>query len=143
MSDRPRATSPDPWLRGWPWLHLALCALALLLLYHGALRAPFFSDDQSLVLENPVIEGLSPAHLRAIFEPHGTQVVLTGTYAPIHMLAMALERAAFGLEPLGWHVVNVLLHALATVLVGSLFLASGLSAPPVSSSAPSATPFLM
>jgi hypothetical protein len=128
VSDRPRATSDDPWLRGWPWLHLALCAGALLVLYHGALQAPFFSDDHDLILENPVIEGLLPAHLRAIFEPHGTQVVLTGTYAPLHMLAMALERAAFGLEPLAWHVVNVLLHALATVLVASLLLASGLSA---------------
>ena len=129
MSDPPRATSEDPWLRGWPWLHLALCAAVLLVLYHGALRAPFFSDDHDLILENPVIEGLSPAHLRAIFEPHGTQVVLTGTYAPLHMLAMALERAAFGLEPLAWHVANVLLHALATVLVASLLLASGLSSP--------------
>jgi hypothetical protein len=128
VSDPARATH-DPWLRGWPWLHLALCAAALLALYHGALSAPFFSDDHALILENPVTEGLSPAHLRAMFEPHGTQVVLTGTYAPLHMLAMALERAAFGLEqPLAWHVANVLLHALATVLVASLLLASGLSA---------------
>jgi len=127
VSDAPRATSEGPWLRGWPWLHLALCALALLALYHGALHAPFFSDDNDLILENPVIEGLSPAHLRAIFEPHGTQIVLTGTYAPLHMLAMAVERAAFGLEPPGWHVTNVLLHALATVLVASLLLASGVS----------------
>lgn len=127
MSDPPRATFDDPWLRGWPWLHLGLCAVVLLALYHGALHAPFFSDDHDLILENPVIEGLSPAHLRAIFEPHGTQVVLTGTWAPLHMLAMALERAAFGLEPFAWHVANVLLHALATVLVASLLLASGLS----------------
>src|SRR5262249_25224398 len=125
----PAGATEDPWLRGWPWVHLALSAFALLALYHGALHAPFFSDDQDLIVENPVIEGLTPAHLRAIFEPHGTQVVLTGTYAPLHMLAMALERAAFGLEPLAWHVANVLLHALATVLVASLLLASGLSAP--------------
>ena len=127
MSDPPRAI-PETWLRGWPWLHLALAACALLALYHGALRAPFFSDDHPFIVENPVIEGLSPAHWRAMFEPRGSQVVLTGTYAPLHMLAMALERAAFGLEPFGWHVVNVLLHALATVLVASLFLASGLPA---------------
>jgi hypothetical protein len=128
VSDPPRAT-PHPWLRGWPWLHLALAAALLLALYHGALRAPFFSDDHAFILENPVTEGLSPAHWRAMFEPHGSQVVLTGTYAPLHMLATALERAAFGIdEPFGWHVVNVLLHALATVLVASLLLASGLTA---------------
>jgi len=131
VSDSPRETPRvrNPWLRGWPWLHLAVCAVVLLSLYRGALEGPFFSDDTDLILENPVVEGLSPAHLRAIFEPRGTQTVLTGTWAPFHMLAMATERVLFGLEPPAWHVVNVLLHAIATVLVASLFLASGIAPP--------------
>jgi len=131
VSDPPRDPPRvrDPWLRGWPWLHLVVCAVVLLSLYRGALAGPFISDDTDLIVDNPVVEGLSPAHLRAIFEPRGTQTVLTGTWAPLHMLAIATERVLFGLEPPAWHVVNVLLHALATVLVASLFLASGLAPP--------------
>ena len=119
----------DPWLRGWPYLHFAVCAVVLLSVYQACFTGGFFSDDQALILQNPVTEGLSPAHLRAMFEPHGTQVVLTGTYAPLHMLFTALERVLLGLEPAGWHVVNVLLHAGATLLVASLFLASGIPGP--------------
>src|SRR5215470_12432421 len=85
VTDSPRDPTRDPWLRGWPWLHLVVCAVVLLSLYRGALTGPFFSDDTDLILENPVVEGLSPAHLRAIFEPRGTQTVLTGTWAPFHM----------------------------------------------------------
>ncbi len=130
MSDAPRGElhtpSDAPWLRGWPLLHLALCAGALLLVYRGAFPGPFFSDDHDLILENPIAEGLSLAHLRQMFDPRGSQLALTATYAPLHMLTIALERALFGLEPLGWHVFNVLLHAGATLLLASLFLASGI-----------------
>jgi hypothetical protein len=125
--DEAPAREDRAWLRGWPWLHLGTAAVALGWLYRGALSGPFFSDDEGLILQNPLTEGLSPAHLFAIFDPAGSQLVLTGTWAPLHMLWMALERAVFGLDPAGWHLVNVLLHALATCLVASLMLASGLA----------------
>jgi hypothetical protein len=133
VSDAPRdpadVRAGEAWLRGWPWLHLALASGALLVLYRGALGGPFFSDDNAFIVQNPLIEGLSPAHLAAILDPGGSQLVLTGTYAPLHLLVMAFERVLFGLEPFGWHVVNVLLHALASVLFASLLLASRVRPP--------------
>jgi hypothetical protein len=129
-ADPPASEAPrSEWLRGWPWLHLALCAGVLLCVYQGSYSGPFFSDDNDFILENPIIEGLSPAHLRQMFDPRGSQLALTATYAPLHMLTLALERALFGLEPLPWHVFNVLLHAVATLLLASLFLASRIPAP--------------
>ena len=59
-----------------------------------------------------------------MFDPFGTQIALTGTYAPLHMLATALERALLGPDPRAWHGINVALHAVATLLLASLFLAS-------------------
>jgi protein O-mannosyl-transferase len=131
VNETPRANEGSAWLRGWPWLHFALCVAALWIVYRGAFAGPFFSDDQDLILENPIVEGLSPAHWWAMFDPFGTQIALTGTYAPLHMLATALERALLGPEPGPWHGVNLALHAGASLLLASLFLASRI--PPAAS----------
>ena len=49
-------------------------------------------------------------------------------YAPVQMLTHALEWQIFGARTTGYHVVNVLLHALGAALLALVFADAGLSA---------------
>jgi hypothetical protein len=98
-------------------LFLGFAAIDLLLL-RDALHGPFLSDDLGYVVHNPYVAALSMENLRAIFDPWSpAQVYAVGNYSPVHLLLHALERSAFGDRVLGYHVVNVLVHALAAVLL--------------------------
>ena len=106
-------------LRSFPsarW-HLAmigvLLALAMLPFLHS-LGYPFVYDDRALVVENE--------HLRSL-EPH---LFLTGPslsahrlewYRPVTLYSLALNYRLFGLEPFGYHLTNLLLHAVNVLLV--------------------------
>ena len=91
-----------------------------LAVYRPALHGSFVSDDIGYVLGNPWIHELSAANLVAILDPSGPAAKHTINYAPVHLLLHALEWRLFGADVLGYHVVNVILHALASVLVAAL-----------------------
>src|SRR4051794_13147071 len=46
-----------------------------------------------------------------------TQLDATPQYQPVTFTLLAMEHLLWGLSPLGYHIVNLLLHALAAVLV--------------------------
>jgi len=96
----------------------------LLVLYGPALRGPFVSDDFGY-LTSPYTESLDPTSLSRMFDPAGDARLYTGNYAPVHLLLHALERSWFGPDPLGYHVVNVCVHALNALLLAALLLRSG------------------
>jgi tetratricopeptide (TPR) repeat protein len=74
--------------------------------YAGALPAPFFFDDLPTVVENPSIR-----HLGAI------GWILRGSRRPLTNLSFAVDHARYGTGPFGWHLTNVLLHALVCLLL--------------------------
>ncbi|HPS72829.1 MAG TPA: tetratricopeptide repeat protein [Bacteroidales bacterium] len=76
-------------------------------------------DDDQNVYENHQIDNLSAENIRAIF----TTPVL-GNYNPLPILTFAIEKQFFGLDPGMYHLDNLLLHILNTLLV--FFLARGL-----------------
>lgn len=94
--------------------------------YAPAMDGEFISDDQHYVWANPYLQELSLASLREIWDPTSPLVGLVENYAPVHITAHALERHVFGDDTTGYHVVNVVLHALASVLLVALFLRTGL-----------------
>jgi protein O-mannosyl-transferase len=111
------AAAPRPWPRAWPLLAFgALFALGLAL-YWRALSAPFVSDDIGYLVSHPYTAPLSWANLRAILDPTGPAKLYTANYAPVHLLLTALERSMFADALVGYHLVNVALHALAAVLL--------------------------
>jgi hypothetical protein len=108
----------------WPWpaalcLWLGFAGLALLL-YHPAASGPLITDDY-LVLTGPYMGSLSGRNLLDILDPRGDAVALTWNYAPVHLLAHALEIQLFGARTTGYHIVNILLHASNAVLLCALF----------------------
>lgn len=85
--------------------------------YLNTLGHDFVYDDQLQILRNPNIRDL--AYVKEIFAENfwkfrgGT----TNYYRPLFTLSYLLTYYVFGLNPWGFHLVNILLHALNTLLV--------------------------
>ena len=97
-----------------------LLALATLALYNPVTRAPFLNyDDQVYVTENAQVRaGLTWNTIVWCFRtPRAVD------WHPITWLSYALDSQLFGLNPVGYHLTNVLLHAANAVLL-FLILAS-------------------
>jgi tetratricopeptide (TPR) repeat protein len=97
------------------WRHpVALAGLLLLVVvvaYLPALRAGFIWDDDAYVTQNPMVT--DPHGLREIwFSAHKQS-----QYFPLVYTTFRLEHALWGFNPLGYHLVNVLLHGVNAVLV--------------------------
>jgi protein O-mannosyl-transferase len=99
-------------------LLLAIAAAAAIAVYANSLPNGFALDDPAVVAENPLVT--SHAFARILIAPyhHGpTQATPTGLYRPLTTLTFAVNHALGGLRPLGYHAVNVALHALVSALV--------------------------
>jgi len=84
------------------------CAAAALavMLYASSLDNPFVYDDFRLIVENPAIQNLS-----------GVLTVLARDITrPVVSLSYVADTALWGTGPFGYHLTNVLLHALNVVL---------------------------
>jgi hypothetical protein len=75
-------------------------------------------DDDMNFTDNPSYRGLSPSHLRWMFTTfHG------GHYQPLSWITLGLDYTLWGMNPLGYHLTNLLLHAVNALLVYRLIAA--------------------
>lgn len=97
---------------------LALVALVFAVFFR-TLESGFLRwDDDINVFENPRVQGLTAENLRWMFTDFEQAI----RYKPLSWLAWALVHEVFGLNPFGYHLANVLLHCVNTVLVFLLIL---------------------
>jgi Flp pilus assembly protein TadD len=93
----------------------------VLLAYLPTLWHDFVWDDNRLVKNNSYLEQTNPTEifLRGFgYNPELDRNLDTGLYyRPLTVLSFFLERKEWGLSPAGYHLTNVLLHALAAFLV--------------------------
>ena len=93
-----------------------LVALVTLLVFSGCLRGGFLNwDDDTNILANPSFRGLGWANLRWMFT-----ALLGGHYQPLVWLSFAADYLVWGLNPFGYHLTNILLHAANAALVYAL-----------------------
>lgn len=98
------------------WLP-ALAAAAALLALWPVLGNGFSSyDDPGNFLLNPHYRGFGWENLRWMFTTH-----LMGQYHPVMWLSAAADHALWGLDPRGYHLTSLLLHALTAALACRLF----------------------
>ena len=90
-------------------------------------------DDHINLLENPAYRGLGWSHLRWMW----TTTTLA-IYQPVVWLTWALDYRLWGLAPFGYHLTNLLVHALSAVVVYALALELGGAAASRAAQAPSA-----
>jgi Flp pilus assembly protein TadD len=81
--------------------------------YAGSLGHRFLLnwDDSLYVLRNPTIRGLSWEHLKDAFTRF-----YVGNYAPLHIISYMFDYTLWGLNPQGFILTNVLLHAVNGLL---------------------------
>ena len=102
-----------PVKRIFPWLLAALIALA----YANALRVPFQFDDWHVLKRNPSIRSLENVP-RFFVDPTATSVLPENRdLRPLLMVSFALNHAVSGNQTWSYHLVNLLLHWLACLLV--------------------------
>ena len=92
------------------WLG-GLIVLLVFLAYLPALRNGFIWDDDSYVTENPTLR--DPGGLQRIW----FEVGAVPQYYPMVHTTFWLEYHLWGLNPVGYHLINVLLHATAAILL--------------------------
>ena len=68
-------------------------------------------DDNVYVLKNPWTRQLTWDHIRVVFTQPYFQ-----NYLPIHIFSYMLDHAVWGLKPAGFHLSNVLLHGLNSMV---------------------------
>jgi len=86
-------------------------AIVLALLAHGnTLHNPFVYDDISEIVDNPSIVDLTQLGL----------IVRQSITRPLTNLSYAADYAGSGLDPFGYHLTNLLLHAINVALLFAL-----------------------
>lgn len=119
----PTIASPQPSAAvRWPfgmtarWRWAAACATVAafaIALYAPSVRGRLVWDDLALVGGDAIGGGDSLLHCF-------TRPFFYNYYRPLVSVAFYVQRLAWGMDPYGYHVVSVLLHAIAAVLVAAL-----------------------
>jgi len=111
-------TEQGVWHRASPACRQMLACLALVALtlctFGNTLWNQFISfDDWFLVEENERIRSLAPRSIAAMLVSKDPS---SHAWLPLRELSYAVDYAFWGLNPVGYHLTNVLLHAANTVL---------------------------
>jgi tetratricopeptide (TPR) repeat protein len=97
----------------------AVLVAVLAALAHGpALGGGFVYDDVRFIEANPALTPIDPVgYFTDPATASATQGVQADIYRPLRTLHFAVDHAVFGKAPQGWHVTNLLLHVLNSLLV--------------------------
>jgi tetratricopeptide (TPR) repeat protein len=99
--------TPSWFRRDWLWGLILM--LSVILTYTPAWKAGFIWDDDTILTANPCIVG--PLGLKEIWTTSAADI------CPLVLTTFGLEHALWGLEPLPYHLVNVLLHGACAILL--------------------------
>jgi protein O-mannosyl-transferase len=117
-AELPEVATGLPELAGKDWFFMAVLVAAVFLAYQGAWQGGFVWDDDTHLLNNPV---LKPGGLKTVWVPGGFL-----NYWPITCTAYWLEAAAWGLNPLGFHLANIAIHCMNALLMWRVLVRLGL-----------------
>ena len=93
---------------------LGLIILLLAAVYGNTLNHGFVWDDTYIIVNNPLLEKLS--NIPKFFISEDTIEESTGYYRPATYISFALDRAIWGVNPVGFHITNLVLHMVAVLL---------------------------
>lgn len=117
--------------------HIAVIGIAVLLTvvgYANATKGAFVYDDEFQIVKNPLIKpggDLVKALSSDVWQFRaGVDEQRSNYWRPIFIAWLALNYRLFGTNPIGWHVMNILIHLLVTLL-GYRLLLSMLASPTV------------
>ncbi|MCU0652323.1 MAG: tetratricopeptide repeat protein [Candidatus Omnitrophica bacterium] len=97
---------------------LALIIVTGISIYFNSLGGQFIWDDHLLIRENVYLE--SWANLPEIFSrgiTSGSGVIEGSFYRPLQIFSYLLNYSLWGINPGGYHLVNIILHVLVAICV--------------------------
>jgi tetratricopeptide (TPR) repeat protein len=98
-------------------LALLIIVLTCLAFYPSMKNDFIFTwDDNAYVTANPIVQSLNLQSLKHMFTKQ-----VNGTYVPLPLLTYSIEYTLFGIHPLPYHITNLIIHLLCTLLVFQLF----------------------
>ena len=106
-----------------PWIAGLLIIFFTVLVFSPSLGGGFLNWDDNLILENYGWRGLAGQNLHWWFTR-----VIGGDYKPLVWASFAIDYTFWSLNPAGYHLGNLLLHAATAFLLYLLFLKT--TAPP-------------
>ncbi len=88
-------------------------------IYANSLQNEFVFDDESVVVNNTSIQSLSniPKYFTA---DEGFHKVIGRYYRPVVSTTYAIDYAIWGLKPFGFHLTNILIHLISSLLLFAL-----------------------
>jgi hypothetical protein len=95
-----------------PWLAFALIVVTAAVFAPSLLNGFVDWDDEINITRNVWFRGWSAAHVHWMLTN-----TLMGHYIPVTWISFALDHAIWGMNPFGYHLANVVLHALNAALV--------------------------
>jgi protein O-mannosyl-transferase len=115
-SRRARSEKNDAASRRWQdGLVAAFLAILTIATYGNGLRNGFVWDDERLIVNNPATQDLAQLG-RVLLSPDE----VAPYYRPLNRASYLFDHALFGMNPTGFHGVNILLHAAAVALLYAL-----------------------
>jgi hypothetical protein len=116
---------------------LVLLFVLVTLAYANSLPNQFTFDDEVVIGRNPLIKHghhlptlLANDYWAGARDPASAPYVKIGLYRPLVLLSYAANYAAGGLDPIGYHLFNVLLHFAVVWLIYLLALQRDIPANP-------------
>ena len=106
VSLRPRSAAASPPRRRLRVILGFTAAALAAIVYANGLLGPFVYDDHVTVVRNPSLVDLSNAHF----------IVVYSLFRPFVNASYALDRMLWGYAPFGFHLTNVVLHAVVVLL---------------------------
>jgi len=112
-------------IRAKTGLIIFLILLLTFICYFNSFRNPFLWDDEVIVEGNQLIR--SWGHLPDIFKASvfGAPIHSIGYYRPLQIFSYLVDYSLWQLNPIGYHLSNVILHLLNVFLVFLLLTALG------------------
>ena len=114
---KPKKKKPAPQVQRAPikqsdaWVALSV-VIVTFIVFFPALHNEFVAwDDYQLLVQNPHYRGLWWTQLRWMFTTFHM-----GHYQPLSWITFALDYLVWGMNPLGYHLTNLILHAANAVL---------------------------
>ena len=104
---------------------LLICILATIIVFLPSLFNGWVNwDDPDFVYNNPLIKDVSFQGIRNIFKTNHT----IGAFIPVILLSWMVDYSIWGLNPMGFHITNLVIHLINVILL--FFLVNKLTKKP-------------
>jgi protein O-mannosyl-transferase len=103
----------EPTARFWQWgIPILIVVLTVIAFYPGLQNGFVNWDDDRNIVENPFYRGLHWTNIQWMFTTFHM-----GHYQPLTWLTLSIDYLFWGLNPVGYHLTNLLLHCLNAVVL--------------------------